>query len=74
MSVAIRAVISHLDANGKTLTQFGTEQVLLSVATVDEAGIRTALSNNSRLRGARVQVHCYANLDKQHQSATNLLS
>lgn len=74
MSTNVRVVVSHLDANGKTLNHFGQEEYLLTVASVDEGGISTVLSNNAKKRGTRIQVHSYANLDKEHQNAGNLLS
>lgn len=70
----LRVVVSHIDSSGKVLTSFGTEQFIVNAATVDHAGIKTVLSNNSKLRGATLQVHSYANLDKEHQVSANALS
>lgn len=74
MSANIRVIVSHLDANGKTLNHFGQEQYLLTVASVDQNGITSVLSSNSKKRGSTILVHSYANLDKEYQIAANLLS
>lgn len=74
MSTNIRVVVSHNDASGKNMSHFGTEQYLLTVATVDAAGISAVLSNNSKLRGSSFVIHSYANLDKQHIVTANLLT
>jgi hypothetical protein len=74
MSTSIRVILSHLDSNGKTLTHFGQEPFLMTVASVDENGISTVLSNNNKKRGARIAVHSYHNLDAQHIVAANLLT
>jgi hypothetical protein len=71
-----RVVVHHLDANGKGLLQ---EQFILSVpinadGRPDNPGIKTALTNNSKLRGSSVIVHSYANLDKEHANAVNILT
>lgn len=73
MATKIRVIVSHVDANGKILTGFGTESFLINAATVDENGISTVLANNSFKRGSRIHVHSYANLDKEHQGG-NILS
>lgn len=72
MAFPLRVIVSHIDSAGKTLTHFGTEQFLVSATTNDENGITTALSNNSKVRGARIVVHSVANLDKQHQGVSLL--
>jgi hypothetical protein len=74
MSTNIRVVVSHIDSNGKTLAAWPQEQHLLTVASVDENGISTVLANNNIKRGSRIIVHSYANIDKEHQNAGNLLS
>ncbi len=74
MSTSIRVEVSHVDSNGKHMLTFGVEQLMMTVATVDAAGIRTVLSNNTRLRGSSFVVHSYANLDKEHIIAANLLT
>jgi hypothetical protein len=72
MATNVRVVVSHLDANGKTLTHWASEQYLLTVATVDQNGITSVLSSNSKKRGNTIQVHSYAILDPQYNSATLL--
>lgn len=74
MAVNLRVVVSHLDSNGKVLTNFGIEQFIVTAATADENGIATVLNNNSKKRGSRVLVHSYAILDKEHAVAANLLT
>jgi hypothetical protein len=71
-----RVVVHHVDGNGRSMTQ---EQFLLSLPVgadgrPDNPGIKTALSNNSKLRGSSVTVHSYANLDKEHAVAGNILT
>lgn len=68
----IRVVVTHTDANNKIVGQ--QESFLLTVATVDQNGINTVLTNNSKKKGVSFIVHSYANLDKEHANSVNLLT